>query len=547
MKYLYELTLNHRELIISKVVSICEMDTYISSGCTSRELNNSIVHLLSDIILGTLENQSLYSGKALFDVDFNKAASNINQDIIHFFLLNGIGIKLLIAFLKHFRNSIKSIIFQEIDDKDTLLEYLETNNKYFDSLEFSLYDQWESKENDYILIKKLFDFTSHGVFIQVEHHITYVNAIGECIFGYNSEELKSMSFFDIIHPEYIHIFQQNKVLSDSLEKCMKNKCKIKNKNGTEVWIDISIDEIDINGRSYLIGTVIDITDHKKMEELKLLASDSIKQLNDAIEMDKIKTEFFSNLSHELRTPLNVILGTLQLVDMYSTETLDPIMEKTKKYFKIMRQNCYRLLRLVNNLVDLNKLDAGYMNMNIENHDVVDIVSKIAASVSDYVENKGINFEYCSKTEAKIIACDPDKLERILLNLLSNAIKFTDCGGKILFNVWDKDGKIFISVKDSGIGIPKEKQDMVFRRFVQIDKSLSRNHNGSGIGLSLSKSLVELHGGKISLISETGKGCEFIIELPIIELAVMERTCKESQYNSNNKIEVIKIEFSDIYT
>jgi two-component system, OmpR family, phosphate regulon sensor histidine kinase PhoR len=188
-----------------------------------------------------------------------------------------------------------------------------------------------------------------------------------------------------------------------------------------------------------------------------------------------------------------------------------------------------------------------MYMNMENHDIVGIVSKIAVSISDYIENKGISFEYSSRTEAMVIACDPDKVERIILNLLSNAVKFTDVGGKIITSVWDEGDRIFISVKDSGIGIPKEKQEMVFKRFVQIDKSLSRNHNGSGIGLSLSKSLVELHGGKIRLVSDAGMGCEFIIEFPINKLTILEMANKESKYCNNNKIEAINIEFSDIYS
>lgn len=539
MKYLYELNLDNKKQIISNVSNLCDLDTYICSGCIDGEMRDSIIHLISSTILESLENYSSCAGKAC----------NINEDIIRSFLLSGISIQILIAVLIHFRCSINEIIFRDVDNKNTLFEYLEANNKFFDFLEISLFKQWEEIEKFDILLKKVFDIAPYGVFIQEGHRITYINAIGEGICGYKAEELKSKCIFDIIHPDYIQILQHNKETWDLSGEIIKDRYEYKmiNENGTETWIDFSTREIQINGKNCLLGMAVDVTDHRKIEEFKLQASESIKQLNKVVEMDKLKTEFFSNLSHELRTPLNVILGSLQLVDMYSTNTLDPVMEKTKKYHKIMRQNCYRLLRLVNNLVDLNKLDDGYMNMNMENHDIVGILSKIAVSVSDYIENKGINFEYSSKTEAKIIACDPDKMERIILNLLSNAIKFTDVGGKIIFHVWDEHDKIFISVKDNGIGIPKEKQEMVFKRFVQIDKSLSRNHNGSGIGLSLSKSLVELHGGKIRLISDAGLGCEFIIELPINKLTIMEMANKESQYNSNNKIEAINIEFSDIYS
>lgn len=539
MKYLYELNLNNKNQIISNVSNLCDLDAYICSGCIDLELRDSIIHLIYGVVIDTIDYNSICMGKAC----------NINEGIIQSFLLSGINLKYIIAIIIHFRSYINKIIFQDVYDKNTLFEYLEANNKYFDSLELSLFNQWEDIEKFDILLKKVFDIAPYGVFLQEGHNITYVNTIGEGICGFKVEALKTKSILDIIHPDYIQILQHNIATGDLSGEIIKDRyeCKIINESGTEIWIDYSIREIEINGKNCVIGMAVDITDHRKVEEFKLQASESIKQLNEVVEMDKLKTEFFSNLSHELRTPLNVILGSLQLVDMYSTNTSDPLMEKTKKYHKIMRQNCYRLLRLVNNLVDLNKLDDGYMNMNMENHDIVDIVSKIAASVSDYIENKGIYFEYSSKTEAKIIACDPDKMERIILNLLSNAIKFTDIGGKIIFNVWDEDDRIFISVKDTGIGIPKEKQEMVFKRFVQIDKSLSRNHNGSGIGLSLSKSLVELHGGKISLISDAGMGCEFIIEMPISELTIMEVANKESQYSSNNKIEAINIEFSDIYS
>jgi PAS domain S-box-containing protein len=539
MKYLYELNLNNKKLIMSSVANLCDKDAYICSGCASGELRDSIIHLLSGTIIDTIENHCICTDNVC----------NIDVGIIKSFLISGIEIKFLMAILAHFRNSINNMIFQDQDDKNSIFKYVEGNNKYFDSLQLSLFRQWEDIVKYDFLLKQVFDITPYGVFIQEGNYITYVNAIGEGICGYKAKQLESKSIFDFIHLDHVQIIKHDKVAGDWSGGIIKNRyeCKIINENGNERWINFSIGEIEINGRKCLIGMAVDITDHRQVEEYRIQASESIKKLNKVVEMDKMRTEFFSNLSHELRTPLNVILGSLQLVDMYSSNTSDPYMEKTRKYHKIMRQNCYRLLRLVNNLVDLNKLDDGYMHMNMENHDIVGIVSKIAASVSDYIENKGINFEYNSITEAKVIACDPDKIERIILNLLSNAIKFTDPGGKISCNIWDGGNRIYISVKDSGIGIAKEKHDMVFKRFVQIDKSLSRNHNGSGIGLSLSKSLVELHGGKISLISDTGMGCEFIIELPIHELTILETANKESQYSSNNKIEAINIEFSDIYS
>lgn len=163
---------------------------------------------------------------------------------------------------------------------------------------------------------------------------------------------------------------------------------------------------------------------------------------------------------------------------------------------------------------------------------------------DYAEEKGITLEFHTNVEEKIINCDPDQIERILLNLLSNSIKFTKPGGKISVFLYDKGGSIVIRVKDTGIGIPEDKQEFIFERFRQVDKSLTRDHEGSGIGLSLVKSLVEMHGGTINVISKEGIGSEFIIEMPVGE--DLSYNLEESAAAEGVNIERIKVEFSDIY-
>jgi signal transduction histidine kinase len=149
-------------------------------------------------------------------------------------------------------------------------------------------------------------------------------------------------------------------------------------------------------------------------------------------------------------------------------------------------------------------------------------------------------------EEKIIACDPEKIERIMLNLLSNAVKFSKSGGRIEVNLYNKDEKVLISVKDNGIGIPEDKLGVIFERFRQVDKSLTRNHEGSGIGLSLAKSLVEMHGGTIFVKSEIGKGAEFVVELPTAVLLKEEPRCSAGNSGKKDNFEKVSIEFSDIY-
>jgi two-component system sensor histidine kinase ChiS len=286
------------------------------------------------------------------------------------------------------------------------------------------------------------------------------------------------------------------------------------------------------------------------EQLKSLSErnkESSKKVEELIEYDKLKTEFFTNLSHELRTPLNVITSTIQLLSsLDNSRTLGD--ERIKYYFSIMNQNSLRLLRLVNNLIDLTKVDGGYLSLNFKNGNIVYFIEEITQSVAEYINTKGISIIFDTEIEEKIIAYDEEKIERIILNLLSNAVKFTNKKGNIFVNIYDKDDFIEISIKDTGIGIPSDKLDYVFERFAQVDRSLRRRSEGSGIGLSLVKSLVELHGGKISVKSEVDKGTEFIIELPVrtvgeevISGAALYNEVPEQKYEKS-----LSIEFSDIY-
>ena len=214
----------------------------------------------------------------------------------------------------------------------------------------------------------------------------------------------------------------------------------------------------------------------------------------------------------------------------------------------MYQNCYRLLRLINNILDITKIESGFYQLNLCKCNIVNLVEDIVQSVADYLINKDISIIFDTDVEEKYINCDPDKIERIMLNLLSNAIKFTNPGGEILVNIFDKGDYIIISVKDDGVGIPEEKLKLIFDRFVQADKSTRRNSEGTGIGLSLVHSLVKMQNGTIKVESELNKGTEFIIHLSIVNDEVV---CSEPQiYNETDynerKIERMNIEFSDIY-
>lgn len=290
-----------------------------------------------------------------------------------------------------------------------------------------------------------------------------------------------------------------------------------------------------------------ITEREKAKALKKECIESAKRLEEIMEYDKMRTEFIANISHELRTPLNVILSSNQMCDfLVNAQTQSKPVEGIKKYIGMTKQNCYRLLRLTNNLIDITKIDSGYLNSQFVKGDIVNFIEGVTMSVVTFAESKGITIIFDTQIEEKNISFDSDKIERIMLNLLSNAIKFTPPNGLVYVNIYDYFDKISISVKDTGVGIPEEKMPDVFKRFVQLDKSFSRANEGSGIGLALVKSLVDMHKGSISLNSEIGKGSEFIVTIPayLDETKVEEK--KLIKCSAEEKIERVKIEFSDIY-
>ncbi|MFT5873673.1 MAG: PAS domain S-box-containing protein, partial [Clostridium sp.] len=252
-----------------------------------------------------------------------------------------------------------------------------------------------------------------------------------------------------------------------------------------------------------------------IQQVIAIIIDITKETRAKLELEKnlrMQEEFFNNIAHELKTPLNVIFSITQLFDLYIKDgSLVENQDKLEKYINVITQNCYRQSKLVNNLLDLSKIESGFFKLHLSNKNIVSVVEDIVQSVSEYVENKGLKIVFDTNIEEKIIACDPISIERIMLNLISNAIKFSMTGDEILINILDKGDWTSISVKDTGIGIDKDYLDVIFERFKQVDKSLSRNTEGSGIGLCLVKSIVELHGGRISLESGIGKGSKFTIE------------------------------------
>ncbi len=250
-------------------------------------------------------------------------------------------------------------------------------------------------------------------------------------------------------------------------------------------------------------------------ELSLQAKQLAIQAEKLREMDKLKSRFFANVSHEFRTPLTLILGPLER-KLARDEHID---EKERQDLDLMRRNAKRLLDLINQLLDLAKLEAGKMKLKVDIGDIGHFFRRIAKSFSELAEKESIDFSF-DVTEKAQVYFDEEKLEKIVYNLLSNAFKFTPKGGEvsmkaaISFASDHNTHMLKVSITDTGSGIPRQSLKKLFDRFYQVDSSTTKENEGSGIGLALTKELIDLHNGTINVESEQGRGSAFTVEIPI---------------------------------
>ncbi|WP_276700843.1 sensor histidine kinase [Romboutsia ilealis] len=261
-------------------------------------------------------------------------------------------------------------------------------------------------------------------------------------------------------------------------------------------------------------------------------------INESNEVNRLKSYFISNITHELITPITVITSVMQLTKSNKHDE-DFILKENSA--KIIDDNCNRLLRLINNIIDIDKYTYGNMTLNLEKVNIVELSESVVMSILPYVETRNLEVIFDTTEEEIIMNIDCDKIERVLLNLLSNAIKFSKKEGTIKVNLIKNNDILRIEVEDNGIGIKDDNLHKIFDKFVQLDSTMTRKNEGTGIGLSIVKSFVELHNGNISVESKINEGSIFTVDLPIVNEEI-----EYKEYSEDEIINMSKLELSDIY-
>nr|HPO45068.1 PAS domain-containing sensor histidine kinase [Spirochaetota bacterium] len=343
--------------------------------------------------------------------------------------------------------------------------------------------------------------------MDMKGNVTYFNRYAEDFFGYRREEIIGKNVVGTIVAPTDTSGRDLKAMMDDMalhpSSYVNNENENVQRNGTRVWIAWTNKSIlDEDGRVreiFCIGN--NITRLKQAEEEILKAKEAAESAN------KAKSSFLANMSHELRTPLNAIIGFSELI---KEEGVGPLNEKQKEYIDYIHESGKHLLSLINDILDLSKIESGKMVLEPGDFDLKSLLEKSLVFIKEKAAKHGIALSTGIEEGVGVIRADERKVKQVVFNLLSNSMKFTPDGGKIGITARKSgDKEISVCVWDTGIGIEEKDRGRVFSEFEQIDSEYSRKYAGTGLGMPLSRKFIELHGGRMWFESEgKGKGSRF---------------------------------------
>lgn len=397
-------------------------------------------------------------------------------------------------------------------------------------------------ENFNMIIKSIFDEMPQFIFVHDKGKILYANRVLlDFLELDNMEDIKGKNYNDFISIKY----SMDKSTKDESRKYIAYAVMAKKKDGRE--FDVKLIDKKILYSNHKVDLIIACYGCYEIEisELKSKMDKKNDVLNKVLYYSNAKTQFMGTISHELRTPLNIILSALQVIDLYANYgDLEERCKVYEKYSVVMKQNSYRLLKMINNFMDITQIEDGTSKINFIQGNIVNVIEDVTLAVAAFLKDKGKNIIFDTDVEEKIMIFDKEKIERIILNLLSNAVKFTGKDAHIKVKLHDLGQNIQISIIDDGIGIPEDKKMMIFERFFQLDKTFTRRNEGSGIGLSIVKILVELHDGTIDVKSKVGVGSEFLISIPVRKSDNYKNDYSDNLIRMSSK-DKVNMEFSDL--
>lgn len=378
----------------------------------------------------------------------------------------------------------------------------------------------------------LFDSNPHPVWVYDLKTLAILDVNPSAVrnYGYSREEFLSLTIKDIRPPEEVP------ALLESAAKALPGTelagvWKHRKKDGTLIYVEITSRPLVYDGRDARIVVATDVSVRKRAEEALIQAKEQAERTS------KFKDQFLSTMSHELRTPLNAVLG---FSDLLADERYGPLNEKQRRYIDHIHTGGKHLLSLINDILDLSKIEAGRMELAIENVSVQSAFSEVSSVMQPLADRK--SHVLFTKGDGDLaVRADATRLKQVLMNLLGNSIKFTANGGRIELTARLDGGNVRMEVKDNGPGIPAEEQQRIFEAFYRLRES-GKKTEGTGLGLAITQRLVELHGGELSLKSEPGQGSCFYFFLPAAVSARESRARKtEPASRSTNAACILVIE------